>query len=192
MAHTTHVAPVDRSTNGHLPFVVQAAEQLPAIASADRHIAREHPAVAAFLATERAREHAAGPVTADSVRAEISTIVTARAAAYAVQGDDQRHPRVRKLDIYEASGLAIEDAHVAGTQQHLTEDGHGADVSDAKSRYGARLGQLICHAQPDLFAACVAAAREQGLDPKRAVAELSGMLTGYMVDAAKDALKARA
>ncbi|MFC8866386.1 hypothetical protein ACFUAC_01690 [Streptomyces sp. NPDC057148] len=26
MAHTTHIAPLDRSTNGHLPFVVRAAE----------------------------------------------------------------------------------------------------------------------------------------------------------------------
>ncbi|MEU8535457.1 hypothetical protein [Streptomyces parvulus] len=56
MAHTTHIAPVTLGTNGHLPFVVRAAEATAARAdqaaaeSADRYIAREFPAVAELLA----------------------------------------------------------------------------------------------------------------------------------------------
>ncbi|WP_435272195.1 hypothetical protein [Streptomyces parvulus] len=56
MAHTTHIAPVTLGTNGHLPFVVRAAEAAAARAdqaaaeSADRYIAREFPAVAELLA----------------------------------------------------------------------------------------------------------------------------------------------
>lgn len=63
MAHTTVIAPVDRRTNGHLPFLVQAAEQTAeaaerqaAIESADRYIASESPAVAELLAGDRARD----------------------------------------------------------------------------------------------------------------------------------------
>jgi hypothetical protein len=158
------------------------------------------PAVAARTGQSGNRYGVCGPCSKSSAhlsavcfRIELAKQIKAGLDTYNREAgkDDQRSPRVRNIDVYNAAELAIEDVMVAETQQALREDGHGELANEDVQRYGARLGRLLGRGLDELFTARVAAARAEGRDPKQAVAELSRLLSTYADRAASDALKGR-
>ncbi|MFD5784756.1 hypothetical protein [Streptomyces sp. NPDC126933] len=128
-------------------------------------------------------------VTKASVRAEVSSMVIDRAHTFAAQGDDERLPRVRALDIGDAADLGVEDAAVQLSHENQLADSYCHSVrSEATNRYNARLGRIVCRGFDAVFEACAEDAAEQGQDPGAAVIRLSKMLAGYMADAAHRAI----
>lgn len=220
MTHTTHITPLDLRPTGHVPFVVQAAEATRERADElATDGAREHtepaasvcvyckvPAVAvrtgqtgqryglcADCETAHESSVAAEAIITEGFRTKLAENITATARAYAHQGDDERPSRLRAFDIPRAARAAAEDAEVQVNLANQQADPHCRPVrSETETRMNVRLGTLLADAIPGLFESYVAAARERGKDPKRAVAELSGWIASAVVESGRDALKARA
>ena len=132
---------------------------------------------------------AAALVTPESVRDEVAALVLDRAHAYAVQGDDDRLPRVRAFDIDRAAARGAEYAAVVLNHENQLADPVCRPVrSETSDRYNVRFGNQVSGLDA-LFAAKVADAREQGEDPRKAVAKLAQLLEHYVADSARHALK---